>query len=592
MADFVHPSVSSRIIDNDVVFSTASGTTKLFAAYFSGKGVDRKTRRYSTPEEFIFFNGEPDMAKYGQQAYNVVNWLTNEGEVFGLRLTAEDATYANLVADIKVKSTVEPVSGDDQYVIKPTVVAVANAIESSVLTTIMNDPIVTPDVDGFASHKIFALIPRGRGAEYASLGMRLIPFTSLADTYDFMLYELDIVEKVNGAEMVRETFTVSLDPDARSTSRESMFIKDVVDRFSKYFTVLFSEKAYDRLSTSLGGVDPKLVNIVNNSSLFDNKTLAALITEASGNDSTVTYDATADNLMGIHYLQKGSDGVVDANKMDQLLIKAFSGIVDPDVRNKKAMEIDAVLDSNESLAVKNAIADFATDIRGDLMAFLDTNFTANYEQALQFRSTFPVSSRNVSIWTQDFVVYDEYTGRNIRVTLPYFLASKIVANDNDYGVGKPFVGPRRGVISGFVAEGGISWLPNEPQKSELYMKQVNYVEQDPDKTYIGTQQTSLQQSTPMQNVSVARCAFRMVRKAERIADDYRFEFFNDETYKGLQNNIQENLNVFVNAGFCEYVKVEVYASEYEKATKKCNVTITVKFTDIIERISIGFVVKR
>lgn len=148
------------------------------------------------------------------------------------------------------------------------------------------------------------------------------------------------------------------------------------------------------------------------------------------------------------------------------------------------------------------------------------------------------------------------------------------------------------MISGFVAEGGISWLPNEPQKSELYMKQVNYVEQDPDKTYIGTQQTSLQQSTPMQNVSVARCAFRMVRKAERIADDYRFEFFNDETYKGLQNNIQENLNVFVNAGFCEYVKVEVYASEYEKAIKKCNVTITVKFTDIIERISIGFVVKR
>ena len=591
MTEYVHPSVSSRIIDNDVVFSTAAGTTKLFAAYFSGKGVDRKTRRYSTPEEFMFYNGEPDMTKYGQQAYNIVNWLTNEGEVFGLRLTADDATYANLVADIGIKSAVD-VGGNAQYFIKPKLTAVENAIERSVITTVMDDPIVATDADGFASHKLFALIPRGRGSEYASMGFRLIPYTNLADTYDFMLYELDIVEKDNGAEMVRETFTVSLDPDARSNNRESMFIKDVVNRYSKYFTVLFSEKAYDRMSDSLGGVDPKRVNIVNATPMSDTLTLSALITAAVGHAATAAYDAAGDNMLAISYLKKGSDGTLDSNKMDQLMIKAFSGIVDADVRNKKAMEIDTVLDSNESLAVKNAMADFATDIRGDLMAFLDTNFTANYEQALQFRSTFPVSSRNVSIWTQDFVVYDEYTGRNIRVTLPYFLASKIVANDNDYGIGKPFVGPRRGVVSGFVAEGGISWIPNEPQKSELYLKQLNYVEQDPDKTYIGTQLTSLQQSTPMQNVSVARCAFRMVRKAERIADDYRFEFFNDETYKGLQNNIQENLNVYVNAGFCEYVKVEVYASDYEKATKKANVTITVKFTDIIERISIGFVVKR
>jgi hypothetical protein len=79
----------------------------------SEKGPDRELKYITSEDEFVFFYGEPNVRKYGQAAYNIINWLRSNGGVWCLRVTAdgsmvndvftEPATYAN--TSFVVKST-------------------------------------------------------------------------------------------------------------------------------------------------------------------------------------------------------------------------------------------------------------------------------------------------------------------------------------------------------------------------------------------------------------------------------------------------------------------------------------------------------
>jgi hypothetical protein len=55
MANYIHPSVTSRIIDNSVVFLTSTGLTNLFSVFVSEKGPDRELKYITSEDEFVFF---------------------------------------------------------------------------------------------------------------------------------------------------------------------------------------------------------------------------------------------------------------------------------------------------------------------------------------------------------------------------------------------------------------------------------------------------------------------------------------------------------------------------------------------------------
>jgi hypothetical protein len=287
-------------------------------------------------------------------------------------------------------------------------------------------------------------------------------------------------------------------------------------------------------------------------------------------------------------LTDGAQGREDAIK--SLLVKAYKGLIDPTLTNKKEILIDMVLDANYDTEVKNAIVQLSTEIRADFMSILDTKFTANHQQALTYRSnSIPVSSYMVAIFTQDFVVYDEYTGRDIKVTSPYFLASKIPANDEQYGIQYPFVGPRRGTISGFKK---LSWNPTETAKEDLYKKQVNYIEQDPRRTKFGTQLTSQTVVSALSDINNVRALLRIKRDVEILAEDYQFEFADDITLNAFQYNLDATLQKWVSNRACTSISGTVYQSEYDKVQKTARVKVDIVFNSVIERILIDFVVGR
>jgi hypothetical protein len=293
----------------------------------------------------------------------------------------------------------------------------------------------------------------------------------------------------------------------------------------------------------------------------------------------------------------GSDGDLDesnpakkAQTTKDLLIKAYKGLVDPALTSKKEYPIDLVLDANYPNEVKNAIVSLTTEIRDDFMGIVDTGFQANPQQALDFRkNVMQVSSYMVAIFTQDFVVYDEYTGKDIKVTSPYYLASKIPSVDESFGLHFPFVGPRRGTISGFKK---MSFNPTEPWKEQLYKKQINYVEADPKRVKFGSQLTSQTIVSALSNINNVRALLRIKRDVEELAEDYQFEFNDAQTLGAFQYNLNGYLQKWISNRACTSIKGTVYASAYDQQQKVARVKIELVFNSVIERILIDLVVNR
>lgn len=311
----------------------------------------------------------------------------------------------------------------------------------------------------------------------------------------------------------------------------------------------------------------------------------------------ITYKTSLQNYDSSVILAFGSDGDLDEENpdrdtvIDSLLIKGYTGLIDDRLLDKKMFPIDIVLDANYNVGVKNAIVQLVTQIRKDFMALLDTNYQSTPAQAIEFRrSKLTVSNYAVAIYAQDFIVNDaEYSGQNIKVTTPYFLASKIPSNDNTHGIHWNFAGPRRGTISGFET---LSYNPNPEWKERLYKAQVNYVEQDPSRTKFGTQLTSQTTVSALSNISNVRTLLRIQRDVEALMEDYQFEFNDSITTSTAQLNLNGYLNQWVTNRACDSISGSVYASEYDRKEKLLRVRVDLIFNSIIERIAIDLVVNR
>jgi hypothetical protein len=343
-------------------------------------------------------------------------------------------------------------------------------------------------------------------------------------------------------------------------------------------TQLFAEK----MSTNDGRAE--LVSSIRKN--IDNTTAVVTVMK------TIVYTNQLQDFNSPAMFLNGSDGDLDesnpslrASTERQLLARAFRGLIDDKITSRKTAPFQYILDANYDVDVKNAIVTLVRDIRKDIFYYADTGFIASPEDALNWRSgAFNVSSQMVGIYAQDFVVYDEYNGLDIRVTPTYFLATKIPSNASAYGLQYPIAGNRRGTLDGFKS---ISYLPNETYKESFYNRQLNYVESDDRRTRFGSQLSSDITRTPLSDINNVLIALDMKRNVEDMSEDYQFEFEDDDTMRTFQYNLNDYLQKYVTNSSAEEITASVYASEYDKQQHIMRVSITVKFKNVIERIVIS-----
>jgi hypothetical protein len=492
-------------------------------------------------------------------------------------------------------------------------------------------------------------MPTGRGKAYNKMGVRLSLKDGLDATYDFRTYGLEVtIKDVTGADVVVEgPFTVSFEKTAKDRNRESLFFANVLNKYSQFIRATVANDYEDHMEeirafvNSTADVNPLHIDIFfgterSGVQVYSSGrgtpnpvfTAAAIHHNQGVKFATPKVDnvavpnpsdfqdnwktvASAPDMADIQYMLGGTDGTwgpiydksadptgADPSKWvqvadyseDSLLVKAYNAEIDVDILDKKQYLFDVLLDGNTSPPVKNAMSQFADAIRQDCVAFLDCGFQATPQQTIDFRSnSIGMSNFRTAIYGQDAVVYDQYTGQNIKVTMTYFLALKIPVIDEQYGVQWSFSGPRRGVISGFDE---INFFPNEMWKESLYKKQINYVEKDPKRINFGTQLTAQTVNSALSNTNNVRALMLIKRDVEGMMDEYRDEFNDAITHESMSYNLNNYLQKWVANRTCKNISGAVYASDYDRQQKIARVKVEMVFTGLIERIFIDFIVNR
>lgn len=619
MAEFLHPSVSSRIIDNSSVFVTAQGLTMLFAAFPAEQGPDNVPQFVTTDSEFLFYYGSPNMRKYGQTAYNVVRWLKAGGSAVCVRVLpymekdAADAplqqsTYAVNIVEVGCK--VDTIGGKVLKVRSRVLGDGRGSLPALVESNIRDDEsirgilLVQPDAaeaDGFMYHPVVAVRGLFRGEKYNALGLRIELDDSLDETYAHRLYRWSIF---SGGSKQEESFLASLYPEAVDNSGASMFLENVLSNFSNTVRALVSEDGYDAVADYIGGGNPTVARKIDVLTARDRNVAVTEVIHVGTTMAAGSADLSPSPEIS-RPLGGGQDGDwVGPNSLESLLYKAYSGsgdfIIDATGANrydthfgaiwdKKAWPIDMALDANYPISVKVAISNLAAG-RGDFFSILDTGFTGSPGQAIKLRQdVLTLNTFYSAIFTQDFTIADEYTGGEIRVTPTLFLAEKIPTIDREYGIQYPFVGPRRGGIAGFKT---LSWNPNDAYKEELYKAKLNYVEKDIDGVNFASQQTTQFIASALSDIPHVRVLLRIRRDIERLAAGYRFEFNDKSSWGSMDQAINGYLQGWVSNRALSTAAGSVYASKYDIQQKIARVKIEVTFTGFIERVLIDIVVNR
>ena len=318
MAIPISPGVYTKIIDLSTYVQAVPGTIG-FVCLISRKGPDNKLTFVGSQQELFDMFGKPNITDYGKQygqgLYIANNHMTVSYSLYVIRPLPEDATYANL------------------FMYADTTAGVVVASESSCNSVAELDTRLQTVLG--TQTPICYFIPYGRGDAYEDLGIRI---SEHANPEVEGVFVLDLYEtQFDGDDVIVESFEVSFDYTALDDSGESIFITDVMEKYSK-----------------------KLICTVN----IDG------VAEADNNSFDITEPFVSPD--AVHF-EEGSEGSlitvnattgisrIDGSVADQILAQAYSGIIDDSVVDLDNIYFTLVWDPGYPTNVKYAIHSLVKD---------------------------------------------------------------------------------------------------------------------------------------------------------------------------------------------------------------------------------------
>ena len=346
-------------------------------------------------------------------------------------------------------------------------------------------------------------------------------------------------------------YTVSFDKDATDLSGESMFIADVINKYSDLIRVDVNDEKLEGKLLSLirDNVNPEVsvIDVFNYD--FLGETLETQVSFKGGSEGSLVKP----------------NGRVDLDVRNELLIEFFTGLIDPKILNLKEISGKIVFDANYPTPVKNILSSFTDTIRPDIFALLSSGFQANEKQELDFRSNdLTIDNRAASIFINNYETYDIYSGKYIRVPSIYDVVYNVSRSFNQNGVHIAVAGYNpRGLITGLKSD-TLAYNPPLAYTDQFYLKQLNPIIKDPTGTYIFGMLTTQKKASALQNMPVVNMIQVMDVELGIFSQQYLFEQLTPEVMDDLRNKIVDYfVKWFANNGV-ESVDVNVYATALDK----------------------------
>lgn len=502
-----YPRTRFDIVNNtsisEIETSTMSGTTSIMmAAYTSDKGSEDWELLYGLTD-FTTRKGGLNFTKHGQSQFTVANLLKSGSYVLAKRMVSDDATLAN----VTVRARVVVVDGVSYVYLYTT-----TETDAKKFTDACNPSEVSSLPEGTTDYALFTIAALGRGA--SALTFRLVPEFYASKASNYMKYTLEISENVQVLESIICTFnpdaiensTIQSIENKANTQSGQVKAKIYEDQILE-FTKKLAETASYMKETSEGPVKTSytLAELVNmdyvNGFTKKEKAIAGIVTKnvanATGTSSEVKnlwvtnkpsdikavslYDANGIKLLSGTNGAMGNAPISNTAEYKKMLLATYGAGTganfSPVIYDVERYKVDAIFDCNYDFDVKNAIVDLV-DFRGDLVFLADLGIGLTDLDSIISAADKIKNSKYVAIYHNSFDIIDQFTKKQITVTMPYLLAPKLVDHINT-GVGKAFAGMSNNLSFPEIIESSINMIPiiipGLDQKQELADHSINYI---------------------------------------------------------------------------------------------------------------------
>ncbi len=538
------------------------------------------------------------------------------------------------VSGLKISPSLAPVPAS---ILTPTVLGLSEPLLLKQILVAMNGR--PPSVAGWDDHYLTVFKVRGTGAFGNNYGASIqLDQTREEDLQDGRRYFYNIYKKAATGNVTNQatTMSISFNPDAVDpTGTVSEFI-DTVTQSEDYVKTFDSIGVYTREDTfnelietmkpycgevldssaSVTLVEPQDPLFIDFFSLVDRNAQAYVrflppdetdlqALEAAGYPDT-DFSLTSNFFQGgdegdldreLYIVGTAPGGYTGPNKYfstkseadaaynatkNELIRKAYAGLIDSNILSEYKYQISAVIDANNLDDVKKEMIYFCRR-RLDVMAYIDCGMVASCQAAINYRKTMLTGLQdwNASVWPQNGVAWDSYNKRNIDVTYAFDLAYKIPFLRVNIGPNKLMAGTTKGAMA---TMSSLSWYPDEDQKTELLKNQMNYVEE------IRLNQYAIMSNRTMY---LARLSYLAVIRnchaiceaiwvGRQILTDLRFEEEPGAAMVKANEQVTRNLQYLKTNGPVERLTVTTVQTQQDAYENSASLYIEMKFTDFIQ----------
>ena len=516
-----YPKTQITIEDNtsisEIQTATTDGIVPIYmAAYTSDKGTE-DWELLTTFENFTDRKGALSFNKHGQTQLTVANALTNGAYVYGKRMVSPDALLANATVKARVI-----VSNNVSYLYLYSVSSTDSKTFSDACTkgygsfdTTKDPTTTTAGEDSNAKSfdiPLFTVAALGRGASNTQFIIRPEYYTSKSTNY--MRYSFEIIEDSKTLENITFTMNPDIVIDDINQSIENKVTKNSNQvKVKLYEDGLMLLAGVLNTNAQLNGQEIAIsdftrIDFINGYDKTGSNAISGIVTEAFSTDTkkeaestlwtqykpgdidkTYSFTDAAQEyipLAGGTYGKMGTSPVSNATEYKNLLLGTYNkqlasseyyALYDPAIYNVDGYKIDAIFDCGYDKDVKNAIIDIA-DYRQDFVFFADLGYDCESVDDAITAIDDLTKSRFCAVYPNTCTIVDPYTKKDIKVTLPYLLSTKLI-NHIKNGVGRPFAGINNNLYFPNVDVKTINFIPIEApgidQKQQLVDANINYL---------------------------------------------------------------------------------------------------------------------
>ncbi len=679
MATYNIPGVTTSVIDYSNITNVNLGGRSVLIIGFSKFGKTNDFMEFSNSEEAKYKLGGVNNTKYGKGVYYLLGALTQTSKVYFRRLVPNDSTYANIVIDSNVNSTVinsvnnlnalldsdnlfvhagqnqgegynefyvtyEPAvdiekiyaddEGDPDYkynflrvsIYQNTSKGIVNILPPTVISLIDTDPEKnTPILDLTTGETLYVndRITLKNDFVVGQLNEKYLPkikeYTNIKSlTNDKNVPEMilkDISTGVNYKVKADENADGSYSLFIEATQNEGLpkltlkYFNAGANNYKKFYVDNGELKLDDDPEATADTSFDALYTVAPNNfvKLYIDPATQKLIIEEFKTLRTDLYK----KLIGQSWqLQAGSDGAnlsidgvfnfngpgeIGSENGKMLLLDFINNNTDLKETMYPRYKFDYIVDWTSDLDVMNAIINLSdnTGLFLGLLA-LPLTYDPNNDYKIRTEKLYQSSFNNALYSGQwNLKHYDEFSGKNISMSMSYYMMIDHLKIDNTMSITEPVAGIVKGQIPASNIQ--LSYIPSSADIEKLRFQQINTIIKESDGIYSIDQLTMYKKASKLSRINVVKVIQVMRKDLPPLLKSFiqvKETNSNVSTIQSIVSNYMDKWKVTTGATNPDAIFSNVSVST-TFLSEDYTLIVTIKVTPIgtIEKISIPIIVQ-